>query len=167
MSWVELVDRPWKNMFFMISACFLVILFFQTLFLRWLEIPRGSIYSFTKQYIFGGWWLVFVGYESSLNGIAFWASFSTMICWPSSFGCWIVWIQPHRKPTWKWKITFFKWLGFPVVILVFRGFSIWFVEILLLRLFGSNPSSSWKEISSPLLQKLPWRKFRMISYVSP
>ena len=117
-------------------------------------------------YLWRGW-LVFVGYESSLNGIAFWASFSTMICWPSSFGCWIVWIQPHRKPTWKWKITFFKWLGFPVVILVFRGFSIWFVEILLLRLFGSNPSSSWKEISSPLLQKLPWRKFRMISYVSP
>ena len=31
--------------------------------------------------------------------------------------------------------------GFPVVILVFVGFFIWFVEIVLLRLFGSKQSS--------------------------
>ena len=31
-------------------------------------------------YLWAGGWLVFFGCESSLNSIAFWASFSTMIC---------------------------------------------------------------------------------------
>ena len=69
MSWVELVERPWKNNFF---AWFPSSMVFQTLFLRWLEKPRGSIYSFTKQYIFGV--VGILGSESSLNGIAFWGS---------------------------------------------------------------------------------------------
>ena len=30
--------------------------------------------------------------------------------------------RKHRKLTWKWKITFFKWLEFPVVISVFACF---------------------------------------------
>ena len=112
MSWVELVERPSKNPYVLhdfgkISSNS----GFSNTFLRWLEIPRGSIYSFTNLWSFG-WWLVFVGYESSVNSIAFWASFSSMICWPSSFGCWIFWIHPHRELTWKRKITFFKWLGF-------------------------------------------------------
>ena len=68
MSWVELVDRPWKkkHCFCMISACFLVILFFQTLFLRWLEIPRGSV-QVLQLYIFGVHWIASPSRQASIG----------------------------------------------------------------------------------------------------
>ena len=49
MSWVELVERAWKKTFAWFLAWFLVILGFSDTFFRWLEIPRGSFYSSTKQ----------------------------------------------------------------------------------------------------------------------
>ena len=81
------------------------------------------------------WVLGVVGYESSLNGIAFSASlwigfqdlkfviFSIMDFDSQGLDVDILnRFNPHRKLTWQWKITFFKWLGFPVVISVFVFF---------------------------------------------
>ena len=103
-----------------------------------------------------------VGYESSLNSIAFW--FQDLKVWmlklldsPP---------QQNYRTAYQRKITCFKCLGFPVVILVSVGFSFDLLRLSCSGCPGSSPSSpERKEVSWLLLQKLPWRKFRMMSCV--
>ena len=146
-----------KKHFCKISAGSLVILVFQALFWDFWRYLEAQC-RFYESMIFGVVVGVVVGYESSLNGRPFWASlwigfqdlkflaFSAMDLTLKAWMLKFLYLLPRklsleRKLTWQWNITFFKWLGFSRCHFSFPGFFIWFVEIVLLRLFGSSPSS--------------------------
>ena len=121
----------------------------------------------------GGWycWLrVIIEWHHLLRKLMDWVPRSEnslfLASWTLTLKVW-VWIFEGSPPTenyitWQW----YAWV-FPLSSWVFCFFFIWFVEIILLRLFGFKPSSpERKEINSPLLEKMPWRKFGMISRVT-
>ena len=144
---------------------------FQTFFLRWLEIPRGSV-QVLQIYISLGWlvllvtshlWMaspsgpVFVRFQD-LKFLAFSTIDLTLKVWMLNF---FGFTHPPWKLTWQWKITFFKWLGFSRCHPSFRFFfSFDLLRLSLLRLFGSNPSSPERKSAD----QIALAKARMISH---
>ena len=147
---------------------------FPDIFLRCLEIPRGSV-QFYKSMIFGV--VAVVGYESSLNGIAFWASlwigfqdlkffaFSSMDLTLKVWMLKYLDLLPRKLYSIVMENQILQMVGFSHCHLSF--FFIWFVAIAWLRLsWFQSIQSLWERVSWPLLHRLSWRKCRMISRVT-
>ena len=121
------------------------------MFIRWWEIPRGSVQVLQIYTSLGGWLVLLVTshlWMAGPSGPVFvrfqdlkFVVFSIMDFDSQGLDVVFSWIHPPWKLTWQWKITFFKWLGFSRCHLGFRFFSFDLLRLSFLRLFGSNPSS--------------------------
>ena len=125
-----------KTIFCMTSAWFLVILFF-------------------FRHFFSDGWRYPGGSSGSLGWLVFWLP---------RFGCGDFFYLPRHG---NGNSPSSNGWGFPVVTFSFRGFFqmiCWdcLVEVVL----APNHPVLKERMSSPVLQKLPWRKFRMISCVT-